>query len=183
MKIVSVSDAARASNDAVRTTLRIDSGTAPAPQADPADTSTDRRVILERELDRLQQTIQIDQQSASQHLNWLLLSQALFMNAFLVVMLLGGPVALISGRWLLLGLAAIGVVAAVVLHNTLRRTREELAMLCLQRRAVEMSLQKEFGRVPMFPPNRNEVPSAALPITFIVAWALLVAYALLTTQH
>lgn len=178
MKIVSVSDAARASSNAQRTTLRIDNGTPPTPPADPTDAPTDRRVILERELDRLQQAIQIDQQSASQHLNWLLLSQALFMNAFLIVLVLGGAVPLVFARWLLIGLAALGVIAAMVLHTALRRTREETAMLCLQRRAVEMSLQKEFGRVPMFPPNRNEAPSAALPVIFLTAWSLLVAYAL-----
>ena len=182
MKIVSVSDAARASNDAQRTTLRIENGAPTALPSDTPDPTADRRAILERELDRLQQAIQIDQQSAGQHLNWLLLSQALFMNAFLIVLVLGGAVPLSFASGLLVGLAALGVVAAVILHAALRRVREEIAMLRLQRRAVEMSLQKEFGRVPMFPPNRNEAPSAALPAIFLAAWVLLVAYAVLLSR-
>ena len=182
MKIVSVSDAARASNDAPRTTLRIENGAPPTPVSEAPDSSADRRGILERELDRLQQAIQIDQQSAGQHQNWLLLSQALFMNAFLIVLVLGGAVPLSFAIWLMVGLAALGVIAAVVLHATLRRTREEIAMLRLQRRAVEMSLQKEFGRVPMFPPSRNEAPSTALPMIFLGAWGLLVIYALMMAR-
>jgi hypothetical protein len=182
MKIVSVADAARASNDAPRTTLRIDNGTtAPVPPA-VADSSSDQRVVLERELDRLQQAIQVDQQAAAQHLNWLLLSQALFLNAFLIVLVLGGSVPLPFTRALLVVLAALGVTAGVILYATLHRTRDEIAMLCLQRRAVEITLQKDFGRVPMFPPNRSVMPSAALPIVFVAAWALLVAYALLTPR-
>ncbi len=180
MKIVSVSDAARASNDASRATLRFENGAQSTTHSDPAEPSADQRAILERELDRLQQAIQIDQQAAGQHLNWLLLSQALFMNAFLIVMLLHGAMSMTFARWLLVGLAALGVTAAVMLHAALRRKREEVAMLCLQRRAVELSLQKDFGRVPMFPPTRNEAPSAALPAIFLTAWGLLLAYALLS---
>lgn len=177
MKIVSVSDAAtRAPNDAARTTLRIENGAAAAPAA--ADESqTDRRGALERELDRLQQAIQIDQQAGGQHLNWLMLSQALFMNAFLIVLVLGGSVPLVFARWLLVGLAALGMIAAVVLYGALRRASDEVAMLRIQRRAVEISLQKEFGRVPMFPSSRSEAPSTALPTVFLAAWLVLVAYA------
>lgn len=180
MKIVPLPDPARASNDESRTTLRIENGGAPAVASDPpADTSTERRIVLERELDRLQQAIQVDQQSASQHLNWLLLSQALFINAFLIVLVLGGAVPIVVARWLLLGLAALGAIAAVALHSALRRTCDEVAMLRMQRRAVEITLQKEFARVPMFPPSRNEAPSTTLPLVFLGGWAVLVAYALL----
>lgn len=182
MKIVPLSDPARASNDEPRTTLRIENGGAPAMSDPPADTSTERRAVLERELDRLQQAIQVDQQSASQHLNWLLLSQALFINAFLIVLVLGGAVPAVAARWLLLGLAALGAVAAVVLHSALRRTCDEVAMLRVQRRAVEITLQKEFARVPMFPPSRNDAPPATLPLIFLGGWAVLVAYALLAPR-
>ncbi len=185
MKIVSVSDAARAPSDAQRTTLRIENGVATTPVSPPSDTpdpATDRRAILERELDRLQHALQVDQQSAGQHLNWLLLSQALFVNAFLIVLVLGSRVPLPFVKWLLVGLAALGVAAALTLHTALRRAREEIAMLRLQRRAVEMSLQQEFGRVPMFPPSRSEAPSAWLPAVLVTAWALLVAYALLMAR-
>ncbi len=181
MKIVSVSDAARASNDAPRTTLRIENGGA-TPVATPPETPDpppDQRASLERELDRLQQAIQIDRHSTGQHLNWLLLSQAVFINAFLIVLMFGGAAPLTFSGWLLVGLAALGVITAVVLHTALRRTRDELALLALQRRAVEMSLQKEFGRTPLFPPSRGDAPTAALPAIFLAAWALLVAYALL----
>lgn len=182
MKIVSVADAARASNDAPRTTLRIENGTAnPAPTA-AGDASANHRTVLERELDRLQQAIQVDQQAAAQHLNWLVLSQALFLNAFLIVLVLGGSVPLPYMRALLVVLATLGAAAGVILYATLHRARDEIAMLCLQRRAVEITLQKDFGRLPMFPPSQSVMPSAALPITFVTAWALLVAYALLAPR-
>lgn len=185
MKIVSVSDASRAQNDAQRTTLRIENGVPAAPVSstpEAPDPTSDRRAILERELDRLQHALQVDQQSAGQHLNWLLLSQALFVNAFLIVLVLGSRVPLPFAKWLLVGLAALGVVAALTLHTALRRAREEIAMLRLQRRAVEMSLQQEFGRAPMFPPIRSEAPSAVVPAIFISGWTLLVAYALLMAR-
>jgi hypothetical protein len=55
-------------------------------------------------------------------------------------------------------------------------------MLRVQRRAVEISLQKEFSRVPMFPAVRNESASSALPAVFLLAWIVLVAYALLVPR-
>lgn len=180
VKIVSVADAARASNDAQRTTLRLGGSGPQTVTSDIPDNAadSDRRATLERELDRLQQTIHADTQIAGQHLNWLLLSQALFVNAFLVVLIVGRTLPMNYSLWLLCAIAVVGLFCAIVLHAALRRAGDELAMLRLQRRAIEMSLQSEFGRVPVFPPSRSESPSPALPAVFAVAWALLVAYGL-----
>jgi hypothetical protein len=168
------------------TTLRFEGGSrtmtqavdAPAP-ADPA-----RRAALERELDRVQAAVASEQTTFGQQLNWLMLSQALFLNAYLIVLVLGWNSPLPGKRWLLAGLAALAVAVALFIHLALRGARDGLQQLKAKRREIEAALEREFGRAPVFYPRNTALRALAgastrmLPATFVAGWAALALYTL-----
>ncbi len=140
------------------------------------------RADLERELDRVTATVQAEQGAFGQQLNWLMLSQALLLNAYLLVLVLGWDTPLPAKRWLLAGLALFGVAVAVLIKLALRGSRDTLTAMRKQRDSLESDLQTAYGRAPVFGvPNfvTQALASAAtrmLPAAFVAGWLVLSLY-------
>jgi hypothetical protein len=155
--------------------------TRPLPQV---DTSYERREQLERELDRVQHSLLAERTTYGQQLNWLMLSQALLLNAFLFVLILGWTTPLPAKRLLLAGIAVFAAVVAVLIVLALRGTRDAVISLHQHRKSLEGALQKDFGREPVFATRglvTRGLASAAnglLPITFVAGWVALTIYTL-----
>jgi hypothetical protein len=157
------------------------------PQTRPlslVDTSYERREQLERELDRVQQSLLAERTTYGQQLNWLMLSQALLLNAFLFVLILGWTTPLPAKRLLLAGIAVFAATVAVLIVLALRGTRDAVISLHQHRKSLEGTLQKDFGREPVFATRglvTRGLAGAAnglLPITFVAGWVALTIYTL-----
>jgi hypothetical protein len=163
--------------------LRLDVGPS-VNRPTPVDTSYERREGLERELDRVQGALLGERNGFAQQLNWLMLSQALLLNAFLFVLILGWSTPLPGKRLLLVGLAVFAVAVAVLIVLALRGTRDAVMSLHHHRKSLEATLQKDFGRAPLFTPpglvTRGLATFAhgALPATLVAGWVALALYTL-----
>lgn len=188
MRIVSPTEPAAAPTAATPTaapekrSLRLDAN---GPSTRPwVDTSFERRETLERELDRVQTSLLGERGSFGQQLTWLMLSQALLLNAFLGVLILGWSTPLPGKRLLLAGLAVFAAVVAVLIVLALRGTRDAVMSLHQQRKSLEATLQKDFGRAPIYAPRTvvtrglAGVANGLLPGTFVAGWIALTIYAL-----
>lgn len=150
----------------------------------PVDTSYERREQLEREMDRVQHSLLAERTTFGQQLNWLMLSQALLLNAFLFVLILGWSTPLPAKRLLLAGIAVFAAVVAVLIVLALRGTRDAVISLHQHRKSLEGTLQKDFGREPVFASRglvTRGLASAAnglLPMTFVAGWVALTIYTL-----
>lgn len=178
MKIVA---GAQPNTEPPRATLRIEVGAA-SPAASAA--TPEERSQLERELDRVQHALQAEQSAFAQQLNWLMLSQALLLNAYLIVLVLGWSTPL-QGKRLLLGvLAVFATIVAVLVHLALRGGCEALHALRAQRRELEASLHRRFGRTPVFQPANIVTRSLGghavrlLPASFIAGRVAVSLYTL-----
>lgn len=174
----------------VRATLRFDAA-APieAPPSSDAAASAQRRLALERELDRVQGALQTERSAYSQQLNWLMLSQGLFLNAYLLVLVLGFGTPLPAKRWLLGGLAVFAALVAVLIYVALRGSRDAAQALRQQRRSLEESLHRDYGRTPTFVPRNvvtrglSGLAASLLPGTFIAGWVAITLYSLAAPLH
>lgn len=148
------------------------------------DTSFERREALERELDRVQSSLLGERSSFGQQLTWLMVSQALLLNAFLFVLILGWSTPLPAKRLLLAGLAVFAAVVAVLVVLALHGTRDAVMSLHQQRKSLEATLQKDFGRAPIYAPRTVVTRGLAgfanglLPATIVAGWIALTIYAL-----
>jgi hypothetical protein len=162
--------------DNTRATLRIDAERpVPAPIAIPDSTQAQKLATAERELDRLQQAVQAEQLALSQHMNWLIASQAILIHAFLMLFVIGAMGAVWLNYWLLGGVALIGILCALALHGGVDRASKSAALLVVQRRAVELELAALGGRTPNLPKETSKAAGWAGP-TFVAAWLSLLAY-------
>lgn len=162
--------------DGARATLRIDAERpVPAPPHSAEETREHRQAAIERELDRIHQAATAEQSALSQNTNWLIASQAILIHAFLMVFIVGSMGAIRLNHWLLGGLALLGIVCAVVLHGSLDRGRQTLALLLLQRRAAEIELAALTGRQPSLPKTVAKASSWLGP-AFVIAWLVLLAF-------
>lgn len=158
-----------------------------AGQEYPGNASAERaaasRDVLERELDRVQGAVQASESSFGQQLNWLLLAQALFLNAYLVVLVFGSAPAIPGRRWLLAGLALFAAVFAVFTYLALRGSRDAVSSLRATRQDLEATLARQ-GRAPLFAPRSlmsaglSSFAVNVLPASFIVGWLVISIYAL-----
>ena len=148
------------------------------------DTSYERREQLERELDRVQTSLIGERSTFGQQLNWLMLSQALLLNAFLFVLILGWSTPLPAKRLLLAGLAVFAAVVAILIVLALRGTRDAVMALHQQRKSLEATLQKDFGRTPIYTPRALVTRGLAgfanglLPAVIVAGWIALTIYTL-----
>jgi hypothetical protein len=155
-------------------TIRIEANN----RADPG-----RRGDLERELDRVHGTVGAEQAAFGQQLNWLLLSQGLLLNAFVVLLVFGWSSPLPGRRLLLGGIALTGAALAVFIYLALRGSRDALQALRKARRDLEARLEKDFRRAPLysahggFTRGLGHAAARALPATFIAGWIALTLYA------
>jgi len=186
MRIVSTAEAAAAPTAAPvaeTRSLRLEANGGPHTRP-LVDTSYERRDQLERELDRVQGALLAERSTYGQQLNWLMLSQALLLNAFLFVLIFGWATPLPGKRLLLAGLAVFAAGVAVLIVLALRGTRDAVMSLHQQRKTLEGTLQKDFGRAPAFAPRAlvtRGLATAAnglLPATFVAGWIALTIYAL-----
>jgi hypothetical protein len=169
-----------------RTTLRFDAGAArPATiSREPAGRpDAQRRSQLERDLERVQGALGAEQATFGHQVNWMLLSQGLFLNAFLLLLIVGWSTPLPGKRLLLAGLAIVGVALAMFVTMALRGARETLRGLKDRRRDLEEQLQKEFGRTPVFAPGAGVAAlggaaTRLLPVAFVAGWIALSLYTL-----
>jgi hypothetical protein len=165
-----------------RSTLRFDGNTVPAANA-PAPTP-EERIVLERELDRVQNAVQAEQAVFGQQLNWLMLSQALFLNAYLLVLVVGWSTPLQGKRLLLGGLAVFAAIVAVLVYLALRSGRDALHALRAQRRQIETTLHSQHARTPVFQPvnivtrGLGGFATRLLPASFIAGWVAISLYTL-----
>lgn len=161
--------------DTGRATLRIDAERpVPAPPLSLEEASAQKQAAADRELDRLHQAATAERLALGQHMNWLIASQAIFIHAFLMVFVVGSLGIVALNHWLLGGLALIGILCALALHGSLDRAATTLALLVVQRRAVEAELAALSGRTPSLPKDVSRVSGLAGPL-FVVAWLLLLA--------
>lgn len=162
-------------SDSNRATLRIDAERpVPAPPLSADDKLAQKQAAAERELDRLHQAVTAEQLALGQHMNWLIASQAIFIHAFLMVFVVGSLGVVALNHWLLGGLALVGILCALALHGSLNRTAQTLALLVIQRRAVEAELAVLSGRAPNLPKEASKISVWAGPL-FVVTWLVLLA--------
>lgn len=164
--------------DSSRVTLRIDAERpVPAPPLTNGEAHEKKLAVSEREFDRLHQAATTERLAFGQHMNWLIASQAIFIHAFLMVFVTSSLGIVGMNHWLLGGLALVGIVCALALHGSLERAAKTLALLVVQRRAVEVELAALSGRAPNLPNESSRIGSWAGPL-FVVVWlALLVCSA------
>jgi hypothetical protein len=161
--------------DSTRATLRIDADRpVPAPALTEEEAQVRKRADCEKELDRLHQAAGVEQLALGQHMNWLIASQAIFIHAFLMVFVVSGLGVVAMNHWLLGGLALLGIGCALALHASLDRGTRTLALLVVQRRAVEVDLATLSGRTPNLPKDASKVAGWAGPL-FVVIWLALLA--------
>ena len=159
-----------------RTTLRIDADRpVPAPPPSAEDAHAHRQAVAERELDRLNQAATVEQLALGQHVNWLIASQAIFIHAFLMVFVVGSLGVVPLNYWLMGGLALVGILCALALHGSIDHASKTLALLVVQRRAVEMELASACGRAPTLPKDTAKHTDWAGPL-FVAIWILLLAF-------
>lgn len=182
MRVVSRTETpALVPEDTVSTTLRLDARTRTESPERPAEAPA--RESLERELDRVQGAVQAGEATFGQQITWLLLAQALFLNAYLMVLVFGAGPAIPGKRWLLAGLAIFATAFAVFTYLALRGSRDALRSLRATRRDVEAALAK-VGREPVFAPRNfvtaglSSFASSLLPASFIAGWVAISIYAL-----
>jgi hypothetical protein len=113
-----------------------------------------RRADLERALDRAQAPVAARRAPQARELNWLLLSQGLLLNAFLLLLVLGWNSPLPGRSLLLSGLALAGAIVAALVGYALADARET----------------KQTGRA--------RLAMRALPAVFVAGWVTLSLYAL-----
>jgi len=158
-----------------RTTLRIDADRpVPAPPLSAEDAHARKREGVERELDRLNQAATVEQLALGQHVNWLIASQAIFIHAFLMLFIVSGMGGVALNHWLLGGLALVGILCALALHANIDRASRTLALLVVQRRAIEAELAALSGRTPNLPKEVSMISGGAGP-AFVVVWLVLLA--------
>jgi len=174
--------------DPARATLRLDVRTPTSEAARASTHPAPTRGALERELDRVQAAVQAHEVTFGQQLIWLVLSQALFLNAYLMVLIFGSGSMVAGRRWLLAGLAIFSVGFALFAYIALRGNRDAGQALRATRREIEAALVK-FGRAPVFaPPNVISAHLASfaaglLPHMVIVGWLAISMYALATPNQ
>jgi hypothetical protein len=182
MRVVSRTETpALVAEDTQSTTLRLDAR--PRTEAPERPATAPARESLERELDRVQSAVQAGEATFGQQITWLLLAQALFLNAYLMVLVFGAGAAIPGKRWLLAGLAIFATAFAVFTYLALRGSRDSLRSLRATRRDVEAALAK-LGREPVFAPRNfvtaglSSFASSLLPATFVAGWLAISVYAL-----
>lgn len=158
-----------------RSTLRIDADRpVPAPLPSAADAQAHKQAAAERELDRLSQAASVEQLALGQHMNWLIASQAILIHAFLMLFIVSSLGAAAINYWLLGALALVGILCALALHANIDRASRALALLVVQRRAVEVDLAALSGRAPNLPKEVSSISVWTGP-AFVVAWLILLA--------
>lgn len=146
--------------------------------------SDDNRLALERELDRLNRGIYGSTTTMIQHLNWMLLSQAFLMVAYLIVLVGGWTVPLPGKRWLLASISGFGTLVMVLAYFGVRGTQDRIGPLRISRRTIEEALERVAARPVVFSRQSAlmmvlaEWSTRVLPLLMIGGWLALALYTL-----
>jgi hypothetical protein len=144
--------------------------------------SDDNRLALERELDRLNRGIYGSTTAMIQHLNWMLLSQAFLMVAYLIVLVGGWTVPLPGKRWLLASISGFGTLVMVLAYFGVQGSQDRLAPLRVSRRTIEEALERVAARPVVFSRQGAlmmvlaEWSTRVLPLLMICGWFALALY-------
>lgn len=144
--------------------------------------SDDNRLALERELDRLNRGIYGSTTAMIQHLNWMLLSQAFLMVAYLIVLVGGWTVPLPGKRWLLTSIAGFGTLVMALAYFGVRGSQDRLGPLRVSRRTIEEALERVAARPVVFSRQGAlmmvlaEWSTRVLPLLMISGWLALALY-------
>lgn len=142
------------------------------------------RLVLERELDRLNTAVQGSAAALGQHLSWLLVAQAFLLVAYLITLVGGWHLPLPGKRWLLLGIAGFAIAGTVTTYLGLRAARDRVGPLKRQRQRVEDALERVAARPPAFARQGAitallaQASTRGLPLLICGGWTALVMYAL-----
>ena len=142
----------------------------------------DNRLALERELDRLNRGIYGSTTAMIQHLNWMLLSQAFLIVAYLIVLVGGWTVPLPGKRWLLASISGFGTIVMVLAYFGVRGSQDRLGPLRISRRTVEEALERVAARPVVFSRHGAlmmvlaEWSTRVLPLLMISGWLALALY-------
>jgi hypothetical protein len=167
-------------------TLSTDDGSAEAVRkaAETALTQNESRLALERELDRLNVAVQGSAAALSQHLSWMLVSQAFLLTAFMIVLVGGWNVPLPGKHWLLIGISAFAITTVVATYLGLRAARDRVGPLKQHRQRVEHALERVAARPPAFARQGAitaalaQLSTRGLPLLACSGWVGLVFYTL-----
>jgi len=146
--------------------------------------SDDNRFALERELDRLNRGIYGSTTAMIQHLNWMLLSQAFLMVAYLIVLVGGWTVPLPGKRWLLASISGFGTLVMVLAYFGVRGNQDRLGPLRISRRTIEEALERVAARPVVFSRQGAvmlalaEWSTRVMPVLLIGGWLALALYTL-----
>jgi hypothetical protein len=166
--------------------LSADDGSAEAVReaADTALVQSENRLALERELDRLNVAVQGSAAALSQHLSWILVTQAFLLVAYMIVLVGGWNVPLPGKRWLLIGIAVFAISAVVATYLGLRAARDRVGPLKQHRQRVEDALERVAARPPAFARQGAitaalaQLSTRGLPVLACIGWGGLVLYTL-----
>jgi hypothetical protein len=152
--------------------------------ADGALPTDDNRLALERELDRLNFGVHGTTAAMIQHLNWMLMSQAFLLVAYLIVLVGAWGVALPGKRWLMASIAGFGTVVMLLAYFGVRGHLDRIGPLKLARRTIEEALERVAARPSVFSRQSLLVVALAdwstrvLPAVMIGGWLALALYTL-----
>lgn len=152
--------------------------------ADGALPTDDNRLALERELDRLNFGVHGTTAAMIQHLNWMLMSQAFLLVAYLIVLVGAWGLALPGKRWLMASIAGFGTVVMLLAYLGVRGHLDRIGPMKLARRTIEEALERVAARPTVF--SRQSLLVAALaewstrvlPAVMIGGWLALALYTL-----
>lgn len=149
-----------------------------------ADNGGDARIALERELDRLNGTLNAHALAAAQHANWTLLAQAFLLTSFVIVLVGGWTIALPGKRWLLAAIACYALLSLLLGTLAQRGTRDRIAPLRVSRKLTEEALERVAGRPPVFSRERalsatlGDIATRITPWLVVAGWLALTVYTL-----
>lgn len=152
--------------------------------ADGSLPTDDNRLALERELDRLNFGIHGTTTAMIQHLNWMLLSQAFLLVAYMIVLVGGWGIALPGKRWLMAAIAGFGTVVMLLAYFGVRGHQDRVGPMKTARRTIEEALERVAARPAVFSRQNLLVAALAewstrvLPAVMIGGWLALALYTL-----
>jgi hypothetical protein len=153
-------------------------------EAAQGSNGADGALALERELDRLNAALAAHAGASAQHLQWMLLAQALLLASYLVVLIGGWALPLPGKRWLLAAIAAYGAVALALGYLSQRGARDRISPLRQAQLRVEQALERialrpvVFSRNGVLARSAGDWATALLPVALLAGWIALSVYTL-----
>lgn len=149
-----------------------------------ASNAADGASALERELDRLNAALAAHAGASAQHLQWMLLAQAVLLAAYLIVLVGAWSLPLPGKRWLLAAIAAYGALSLLLGYLSQRGARDRISPLRQARQRIEQALERialrpvVFSRDGVIARSAGDWATALLPVAILSGWIALSIYTL-----